>query len=850
MPLPKVGVEAVVDNLDGYEKGIKAITDANDKAVSSVNQTAKDFDKLGKSTDHLGSIFDIAFGNIIASAATKAFDVISGVVGGIINTVGNLTKSIFDNTVTFSQTMANISAVTGETGKGLKEINDQILAVGADSAAGPQKVADAYYDIASGVLDATQRLDTLKAAVAASEAGQADLGATTEFLIAEMNAYGKSAGGATKVSDILTQTVGKGVGKMDDFVHALTPLAGLASANKISLTDMGGAISYMTAKGIPAEQAATQLKAAMTLLARETPQTTRALNAMGEKSIKASIAAHGFGGTLELIRQGAEKTHQNLATLTGSVEALNDVTLLGTDEFAQYFDTFVDGVDGATAKARELQRADVSYQLKLISSRFQAIGIMVGEAVLPAFNKFLTFLNTELANFDWKKIGEGLDKLGEKLGIAAGKIIDSVGKFLSKVDWDKVGTDIETALSDIGEFIANIDWEAVVTGAKDVVTAVGDIVTKVGEIVTAVSKIPGAFEQAAKDAMIKLAPLLSAIEKVRDFLQNPTGLGGTGDNKKPTDTGMAGQTTSNSNANQREYAYKRQDYLNMPTTGPVPSDVLFEAQTAIDAIDHPVQIPTVLAAPTNVNTYGDILTGNTIVKPVQVPTELGKPQNLDVGIGQIGEAAKVAPPVEIKTGLGQPDFGAFAADLAATTEKNSSILTAAGITLGSKVSDGVKGASPLVQHNMGQAVTDSLTAGKTAAAPAGSIGSGMTAGIAAAIRAGGGDVVGALSGVIAEAIAAAKNQLKIQSPSKVFMGIGDQLMAGWEKGIMRNIDVPAMAISGAASMATAAAMPIPLGGRSGDTYNDTRNNTTVYNLGLQPYHPPDNGTNLLQAMRD
>jgi hypothetical protein len=50
--------------------------------------------------------------------------------------------------------------------------------------------------------------------------------------------------------------------------------------------------------------------------------------------------------------------------MIGSVEALQAANALGTEEFQKYFDTFIDGVDGATAAARELQRADVSYQLK------------------------------------------------------------------------------------------------------------------------------------------------------------------------------------------------------------------------------------------------------------------------------------------------------------------------------------------------------------------------------------------------------------------------------------------------------------------------------------------------------
>lgn len=838
MGLPKIGVLIEASGEEGYAKALKSVAAATDAASGSI-------DKASKSAGHLGSIFDIALGDLISGGVTKALSLVTNALGGIMDAVGNIASGIFKSTVGFSQTMANISAVTGATGKDLKVLNDQILAVGADSAAGPQAVADAYYDIASGVLDASTRLDVLKAAVQASEAGQADLGATTEFLISEMNAYGTASGGAAKVSDILTATVNKGVGKMDEFVHALTPLAGLAASSKISLTDLGGAMSYMTAKGVPAEQAATQLKAAMVLLSRNTPQVTRALKAMGEKSIEASIAAHGLGGTLDLVQKGALKTGQNLATMAGSVEALQAITVLGGEDFAKYFDTFVDGVDGATAAARELQRADVSYQLKLIGSRFQAIGIMVGEAVLPAFNKFLTFLNTQLASFDWKKIGEGLDKLGEKLGTAAGKIIDNVGAFLNDVDWNKVGDDISNALSGIGDFVANIDWASVVQGAKDVVSAIGDfvantdwtsvvqgakdvvegvgnIVTKIGEVANAIAGLPAAFNKAARDIELALSPVVDTIITIGKFLQNPTGAGNSGDNKKPTDTGMQGQTTSNSVANQKQHAVDVQQSLTMPGVN-VPSDVLAEANLAVQSAGNPVEIPTTLKPPTAASLTDALaqLNNTVVATPVQVPLKPLTNDDFTKAVVDPSKAGIADLSVQMQQG-GADAIGAFAA----------SIVTA----------------SPKAKDALGKSVTDSLNAGRSAGAGAGALGAGITAGIAAAIRAGGGDVAGALSGVIAAAIAQAKGQLGINSPSKVFMAIGDQVMAGWAKGITDNIKSPAMAISAAGSLVAAAAPP-PSSGVGGNSYSETRNNTTVYNLGLQPYNAPDNGTNLLQAMR-
>lgn len=471
MSLPKFGVEATVENSAGYIKAMKAIENANSSASDNVKSAVTAFDGFGGAISAAG-VATVAAGTIIANAVSAAFNLVGHIIGSVISTIGNFAKSMYDAGVTFSKTMANISSITNVTGKDLRSLSQELINIGADSAAGPQAVADAYYDVASGVQDVNNRLPILNAAIAASEAGQANLTATTNGLVSVMNGFSYSADKATFVSDIFTRTVGLGVGTMDDFVSAMSPLSGILAANNLTFQEFGAEMAFMTAKGIPASQAATAIKAAVTSLSRATPGATKAIKAMGEKSIEASLKQNGLAYTLGLLQQGAKKTHQNFQTMLGSVEAMQAAAALGTDEFTKFFDTFVDGVDGATAAARELQRADVSFQLKLAENRMNALGLSVSQAVLPAFNKFLTVVNKAFAKIDWKKIGSGFEVLGDKLGVVAGDLATKFSNFLSGVDWGKVSGQIAQTIADIGTWIASIDWNAVIAGVQNFVTNV------------------------------------------------------------------------------------------------------------------------------------------------------------------------------------------------------------------------------------------------------------------------------------------------------------------------------------------------------------------------------------------
>ena len=89
--------------------------------------------------------------------------------------------------------MTNVHSLTGTTGEAAKALNAEILRMGGATEHGPMKAADAFYDIVSGVSDATTHMAILSNAMKTATAGQADLKATTSAMVGIMNAYSFSA---------------------------------------------------------------------------------------------------------------------------------------------------------------------------------------------------------------------------------------------------------------------------------------------------------------------------------------------------------------------------------------------------------------------------------------------------------------------------------------------------------------------------------------------------------------------------------------------------------------------------------------------------------------------------------
>jgi TP901 family phage tail tape measure protein len=284
----------------------------------------------------------------------------------------------------FSQSVTNTGAVLNLTQDEIAALRNELLTIGGDTVAGPQAVADAYYDIAGGVADASTHMAILDAAIATSEAGNASLTGTTSALIAVMNSYKFSADQASFASDVLTRTVGMGVGTMDEFASALPMVTGLAQSLGIEFDDLGAMTAYLTTQGNTASTATTQLAAMMTALLKPNEKALAALAELGFTSGEAAIEQLGLVGAIEAISGTQTAATDGLAAILGTTEALRGATSLAGDDFDQFIQTFVGGVTDATSAARAIQLTDPAQQFALLQSSMSEMAITAGQALVPA----------------------------------------------------------------------------------------------------------------------------------------------------------------------------------------------------------------------------------------------------------------------------------------------------------------------------------------------------------------------------------------------------------------------------------------------------------------------------------
>lgn len=465
---------------------------------------------------------------------------ISGLGTKLVTTFGPFAAIFgiaFNKFASFDEAMRNAHSILGTLPDDQAAINQQILDMGSNSRAGPQAVAEAYYNIVSGVADTTVHMDLLSAAIATSEAGNADLMATTAALVGTMNAYGFAAEDAAFVSDVYTRSVQKGVLTMDELAGAMPNVTGIAASMNVPLEEVAASLSFMTTKGISASVASTQLRQAMVSLINPNETMKAAIEELGYASGEALIQELGLVGAMNAIASTSVAADEGLGKVWGSTEAYNAQLQLTTDSADDFINSFtglegsVGGFDGALSFIND----DLAVTLALMERTTGAIGLLnenLGEVDTSHLQSFIglnpaigaatdTLAGTTDAARDIQmdgpaaqidllksKIDELAIVVGETLAPALTDIIDKVEPIVEDfADW---AAENPKLVSTIGLIVIGL------TTLGAILIPIGGLISMGGTLITGLSWLAGAsglsavargFVSAAGGASLITTPL-------------------------------------------------------------------------------------------------------------------------------------------------------------------------------------------------------------------------------------------------------------------------------------------------------------------------------------------------------
>ncbi|MGL4994450.1 MAG: phage tail tape measure protein [Bacteroidales bacterium] len=175
--------------------------------------------------------------------------------------------------VTFGQSMADLSAITGITGEELKKLEESSRRLGKESGLGASGVADSYKILASNIDVSKIGLDGLneiqERAITLAQAAGISVGEAAQALAGTINQFGLSADEANRVINVLAAGSKYGAAEIPELAQSFKVVGAAASAAGLTVEQTAGAIEVLSKNNLKGAEAGTALRNIMLKLQTE-----------------------------------------------------------------------------------------------------------------------------------------------------------------------------------------------------------------------------------------------------------------------------------------------------------------------------------------------------------------------------------------------------------------------------------------------------------------------------------------------------------------------------------------------------------------------------------------------------
>lgn len=446
-------VQYLIKARDGFSRAAKTSAASTERLKKQVRETDKAFKDMetrtGKATKGLSRFrrearrSDSALGDL-SGRATAGFKRMAAAAAGFF-----AVQNFFAKGIAFQDALADLSAITGATGKDLEFLKNESLRLAKTSITSADQVATAFKIIASakselledpkGLSDVTEQVLLL------ANAARLDLTVAANVTTQALNQFGVGADQAARFVNVLAAGSKIGASEVGETGVAIVKAGAVAKAVGVNFEELNAALQVLAKGGVKAEVAGTGLKTAL-LAMEKLPRRMRpsvvglgqALENLGEKSLTVGQMQKIFGSEAVVIGQilsenaglvkewtraltGTNIAQQQAAVNTATfskkmqrVKAIVDEKLIKLflrlaptiERMAVSFGEFLEGVDEGNVEAFALAMEGILIVLSKVASlvgdvisAFVGLGRILGEGVAAVITGDFSQFSDELKKF-------------------------------------------------------------------------------------------------------------------------------------------------------------------------------------------------------------------------------------------------------------------------------------------------------------------------------------------------------------------------------------------------------------------------------------------------------------------
>ena len=337
-------------------------------------------------------------------------------------TAGAVAATSLKKFVDFERGMNEVfTLLPGISGEAMSAMEDQVKDLSREMGILPDEIVPALYQSLSAGVPQDNVFEFMETAAKASIGGVTDLETAVDGLTSVVNAFGSDNIDAARTADIMFTGVKLGKTTFDELSRSMFNVNPIASALGISFEEVIGATATLTKQGVPTSIAMTQMRQAMVAIQKPNADMVDLLEAAGFASGQAALDSDDFASVLQNLRQAAEDNGVSMEGAFGSVEALGAVLGLTGDNAATAAEDLQAMIDSAGAAETAFGTMDQGIGRTL--DRLKAFGetalLTIGDALSPFVENLLDIAEAALPKvegFITDNVIPAIEDIGEVIG--------------------------------------------------------------------------------------------------------------------------------------------------------------------------------------------------------------------------------------------------------------------------------------------------------------------------------------------------------------------------------------------------------------------------------------------------
>lgn len=429
-------------DLDGDEKAKKKLS-AVEKYAEKSEKRMNQLDKVQASPavrleDKLTGPMDKIEKGIggFAKRAVGKFAAIATAGAVLVGGLG--IKSTMSTFVDFEQGLANVQAVSKASSDEMKRLSDTARQLGRDTEWSAVEVTEAQTLLAQAGFTVQQNIDALPGLLSLASAGELELADATTIVAGTLNSFGMEAKEAGTVADVLALASNKTSSDVEELGDALKYVGPVAKGLNIGLEDTTAVLGMLHDANIKGGQAGTVLRGSLVKLAKPSKEASELMNELGFSAFDSNGQMLGLeeiiGGLQKSTAGLTEEQRANaMATLFGQQNMAGMLAIVeqGPEKFKELSEALKES-SGASDEIAKLRLNSISGQMDLLKSATDDLKISLGEKLAPYTRDFVEWLTEKMPSLTDKvvAVASSIEQSFKKFKPQFKQIIEGVKKVM------------------------------------------------------------------------------------------------------------------------------------------------------------------------------------------------------------------------------------------------------------------------------------------------------------------------------------------------------------------------------------------------------------------------------------